>query len=132
VTDLKEALLYTSISPISMQILFPYIAVALTALITVFHHSGLKRRFGDAKGMWLYFVFFFLFSVAVPTLIIVVVEPNPLQVLSDLGADPGNYKVGVLLMLPETVPSLPTNWATSCCTTAHGSFSIEAYCFSPC
>jgi membrane protease YdiL (CAAX protease family) len=99
VTDLKEALLCNSISPISMQIVFPYIAVALTALITVFHHSGLKRRFGDAKGMWLYFVLFFLSLVAVPTLIIVVVEPNPMQVLSDLGADPGNYKVGVLLIL---------------------------------
>jgi len=99
VTELKKAFLYTSISPISMQILLPYIAVALTALITVFYHSGLKRRFGDAKGMWLYFLLFFLFFVAGPILIVVVVEPSPLQVLSDLGAGPGNYKVGVLLIL---------------------------------
>jgi membrane protease YdiL (CAAX protease family) len=89
-----------------MQILLPYIAAALAALITVFYHSDLKRRFGDAKGMWLYFSLFFLFFVALPTLIVVLVEPIPLRVLSELGVGPGNYKVGVplmLLFLPITV-----------------------------
>ena len=104
--DFSKVFLYASITPISMQILLPYIAAALAALITVFYHSDLKRRFGDAKGMWLYFSLFFLFFVAMPTLIVVLVEPNPLQVLSELGVGPGNYKVGIpllLLGLPITV-----------------------------
>ena len=104
--DFSKVFLYASITPISMQILLPYIAAALAALITVFYHSDLKRRFGDAKGMWLYFSLFFLFFVALPTLIVVLVEPNPLQVLSELGVGPGNYKVGIpllLLGLPITV-----------------------------
>lgn len=104
--DFSKVVLYASITPISMQILLPYIAAALAALITVFYHSDLKRRFGDAKGMWLYFSLFFLFFVAMPTLIVVLVEPNPLQVLSELGVGPGNYKVGIpllLLGLPITV-----------------------------
>ena len=104
--DFSKVVLYASITPISMQILLPYIAAALAALITVFYHSDLKHRFGDAKGMWLYFSLFFLFFVAMPTLIVVLVEPNPLQVLSELGVGPGNYKVGIpllLLGLPITV-----------------------------
>jgi membrane protease YdiL (CAAX protease family) len=82
-----------------MQILLPYIMVALTVLITAFHHSTLKSRYGDAKGTWLYFLVFFSLLAVVPTLIVVLVENDPLQVLSDLGVGLGNYRIGVALML---------------------------------
>ncbi len=98
-TQLKQAFFHASISPISMQILLPYIAVALTVLITAFYHSTLKSRYGDAKGTWLYFLLFFTFLAAVPTLIVVLVETDPLQVLTDLGVGLGNYRIGVVLML---------------------------------
>ena len=86
-------------SVLSFQILFPYTAVALTALVTWFHPSVLKRRLGDNGGMWLYFVLFFLMLLAVPVIVILAVEPRPLLALAGLGLRFGNYKIGLLLML---------------------------------
>lgn len=98
-TQLKLAVFHASISPTSMRILLPYIAVALTLLITVFHYSELKKHYGDAKGMWLYFASFFLFLAAVPILIVVLVENDSLKVLAGLGVGPGNYRIGVVVTL---------------------------------
>ncbi len=96
---LKTAFFYTSISPISMRILLPYVTVALTGLITIFYHSALKSRYGDAKGVWIYFLVFFGLLAAVPLLIILSVENDPLPVLIDLGVAVGNYRIGLVLML---------------------------------
>ena len=82
-----------------MGILFPYLAIALTLLITVFHHSALKRRYGEAKGMWLYFLLFFLLLEAFPVMILAVVETDPLRGLAALGMGAGNYRIGLILTL---------------------------------
>jgi membrane protease YdiL (CAAX protease family) len=101
--DINAAILYTSISPSSMRILLPYIAAALTAMITVFYHSVLNKRYGDAKGMWIYFAAFFILLEAVPVFLVFFIESEPLQVLVDLGVTVGNYRIGlvsVLIFLP--------------------------------
>jgi membrane protease YdiL (CAAX protease family) len=97
--DFKEAVFHTSISPGSMRILFPYLAVALTGLITIFYHSVLNRRYGDARGTWIYFAAFFTLLEALPVLLILLVESEPLQVLIDLGVTVGNYRFGLVLVL---------------------------------
>ncbi len=98
-SELKTAFLYTSILPISMRILLPYIIIALTGMITFFYHSALKNRFGDAKGTWIYFAAFFTLLAAIPTLIIVLTENDPLQVMKQLGLKTGNYGIGLVLVL---------------------------------
>ncbi len=97
--DLSTVVFHAPISPISMQILLPYITVALTGMITIFYHSTLKKRYGDAKGTWIYFAAFFLLLAAVPLIIILCVENDPLRVLADLGVATGNYRIGLVLML---------------------------------
>jgi membrane protease YdiL (CAAX protease family) len=97
--ELKTAAFQTSISPISLQILLPYVTVALTGMITIFYHSTLKNRYGDAKGTWIYFAVFFALLAAVPLLIILSVENDPRRVLIDLGVAVGKYRIGLLLML---------------------------------
>jgi membrane protease YdiL (CAAX protease family) len=95
-TELTAAVLQASISPFSMRILLPYITIALAGTITIFHHSTLKNRYGDARGMWLYFAVFFALLAAVPVLLILFIENNPLRVLSGLGITLGNYRVGLV------------------------------------
>jgi membrane protease YdiL (CAAX protease family) len=95
--ELTTAVSQVSISPISMRILLPYITVALTGMITIFYHSTLKNRLGDAKGMWLYFCIFFALLAAVPILLILLIEGDALRVLIDLGVTVGNYKIGLVL-----------------------------------
>ena len=88
-----------TLARLSCQILFPYVAVALTALITAFHSSVLKKRFGDSRGVWLYFVLFFLLLLGFPVLVIILAESTPRLVLTSLGLRVGNYRIGVLVML---------------------------------
>ena len=89
----------TTFARLSFQILLPYVAVALTTLITAFHPSVLQKRFGDSRGVWLYFVLFFLFLLAFPVLVIILAESRPQLVLTSLGLRFGNYRIGLLLML---------------------------------
>ena len=97
--EFKEALFHTSISPSSLRILLPYITVALAGMITVFYHSVLNKRYGDAKGTWIYFAVFFTLLAAVPILLILFIESQPLQVLIGLGLTAGNYRLGLVLFL---------------------------------
>jgi len=94
----SDLLLSVSIEPTSLRVVYPYLAGALTLLVTVFYHAALKRRYGDAKGTWLYFVAFFALVTAVPLLLIVLLERNPLRVLSGLGLSWGAYRIGLILV----------------------------------
>jgi membrane protease YdiL (CAAX protease family) len=82
-----------------MRILLPYTAVALTGMITVFYRSFLRKRYGDAKGMWIYFLVFFILFAAVPILLILFIENEPLRVLAGLGLAAGNWRIGLLLVV---------------------------------
>ena len=93
-----DMLPFASIEPASMRIALPYLACALTLLVTVFYHAALKRRYGDAKGTWLYFAAFFTLTAAVPLLLIAAMESEPFRVLNDLGLSWGAYRIGVILV----------------------------------
>lgn len=82
-----------------MRVLLPYITVALAGMVTVFYHSVLNKRHGDAKGSWIYFTVFFTLLAAVPIVMILLIENEPLQVLIDLGLTAGNYRLGLVLVL---------------------------------
>ncbi|MBN2552574.1 MAG: CPBP family intramembrane metalloprotease [Spirochaetales bacterium] len=97
--QIREVVLAASISPPSMRILLPYIAVALTLMTTQFYHAALKKRHGDARGTWLYFLLFFTLLAALPLLLILLAEDEPLQALSELGVGWGEYRIGGALML---------------------------------
>jgi membrane protease YdiL (CAAX protease family) len=88
-----------SISTLSLQILFPYIAVALTVLITGLHRSVLKTHWGDTRGMWLYFSLFFLLLLVIPVVVVLIVESRPLWILAGLGVRFGNTRIGLLFLL---------------------------------
>lgn len=107
--NLESVVLYAPVFSRSLEVLFLYVPLALLLLITVFYFNNLKRHFGDAKGMWVYFSLFFLFLCLIPVSIIIALEPQPLQLLSDLGVGLGNYKIGVLLIL---------GWLPICGTTS--------------
>jgi membrane protease YdiL (CAAX protease family) len=97
--ELRTAVFHTSISAVSIRILLPYITVALTGMITFFYHSILNKRYGDAKGTWIYFAVFFILLAAVPILLILLLEGDPFQVLVDLGFTAGKYGIGLVLVL---------------------------------
>ena len=82
-----------------MRILLPYITVALAGMVTVFYHSVLNKRHGDAKGSWIYFAVFFALLAAVPILLILLLENEPLKALGALGLTAGNYRLGLVLVL---------------------------------
>jgi membrane protease YdiL (CAAX protease family) len=88
-----------AISTLSLQILYPYIAVALTVLVTGLHHSVLKRRLGETVGMWLYFSVFFLLLLGLPTAVLFLVEPDPLSSLAGLGLALGDHRTGLWILL---------------------------------
>ena len=51
-SGLREAVFHMSISPGSLRIVLPYVTVALAGMVTVFHHTVLNKRYGDARGSW--------------------------------------------------------------------------------
>ena len=98
-SGLREAVFHMSISPGSLRIVLPYVTVALAGMVTVFHHTVLNKRYGDARGSWIYFAVFFTLLAAVPILLILLFESEPLQVLIDLGLTAGNVRLGLALFL---------------------------------
>ena len=86
------------LQPLSLQILFPYLAAALAALASVFHHRRLRARYGDTTGMRLYFGIFFGLLAAVPVGVVLAVEADPWRVLRELGLAPGNHRLGLPIL----------------------------------
>ena len=84
--------------PVSARILFPYLAVALTLAGSLLHHRRLRSILGDARGMWVYFVVFFVLFLVVPSIIISTVEPLPREAFAFFGVQPGNWPLGLLFV----------------------------------
>jgi membrane protease YdiL (CAAX protease family) len=85
------------LEPLSARILFPYLAAALAVAGSLLHHRRLRTTLGDARGMWVYFGSFFLLFLVVPAMLIVAVEPRPLDASAFYGIRPGNWPLGLLL-----------------------------------
>jgi hypothetical protein len=95
---LLGALRSSPLSPSSLIILLPYLAVALTAMVTALHHRRLRARHGDQLGMWLYFTLFFLLLFALPVLILAIAEQDPSRMLIAIGLRAGNWRTGLLIL----------------------------------
>jgi membrane protease YdiL (CAAX protease family) len=85
------------------SILFPYLAVALTLLATVFSRKAFLRKGGDFKATLLYFASFFLLLFVLPCLIVFVSAARPLHFLGQIGFSPGRAGRGLLV----TAAALP-------------------------
>lgn len=85
-------------------VLLPYLAGALTALASGLHHRRLKARFGDWRGVWLYFALFFLLLAALPAAIVCLTAAGPADsALAALGLRAGRWRLG----LPVLAAALP-------------------------
>jgi membrane protease YdiL (CAAX protease family) len=93
-----ESLVASTLATRSLAVLIPYVAVGLTVNITVLNDRRLRERFGDATGMWIYFVSFFVIFLAIPVALLLAVEKEPLRVLAGLGAQPGRAGLGLVLV----------------------------------
>ena len=96
--NIEAPLLPAGFAPRSFFIVLPYLAVGLTLMATFFHHRRLKEKLGDARGMRLYFVLFFLLLFLVPLLIIVFSESEPPLALAGMGLRLGNAALGFAIV----------------------------------
>ena len=78
-------------------VLYVYLAVAFTLMMTVFHHSTLRKKHGDYRACLLYFAAFFSLFLAVPLVIIGLAAPGPAGFLAAVGLRAGRASRGVLL-----------------------------------
>jgi membrane protease YdiL (CAAX protease family) len=76
-------------------LLYPYLAVAFTLMVTVFHHRRLRRRRDELNAVLLYFAAFFLFFLAVPVILIVLSAADPAVFLQALGLTIGRSGRGL-------------------------------------
>jgi membrane protease YdiL (CAAX protease family) len=78
-------------------LLYPYLAVAFTFMVTVFHHRTLRRGRGELRTFLLYFAAFFLFFLAVPLALILLTAADPADFLRSAGFSAGRSGRGLLL-----------------------------------
>jgi membrane protease YdiL (CAAX protease family) len=88
----------TSLDPGLMRaLLYPYLALAFTLMVTVFHHRNLRRHRGDLSAFLLYFAAFFLFFLAVPLALILLTAAEPAAFLRSAGLTLGRSGRGLAL-----------------------------------
>lgn len=82
---------------LTRTLLYPYLALAFTLMVTVFHHRRLRRRHNELAAFLLYFVFFFLFFMALPVALILLSAADPAAFLRSLGLTVGRSGRGLVL-----------------------------------
>ena len=82
---------------LTRALLYPYLALAFTLMVTVFHHRSLRRNRGELRAILLYFVFFFLCFLAVPLALILLTAASPAAFLRSAGLTFGQAGRGLLL-----------------------------------
>jgi membrane protease YdiL (CAAX protease family) len=78
-------------------LLYPYLAVAFTLMVTVFHYRALKRGREELRAVFLYFSFFFLFFLALPLALILLTAADPAAFLRAAGFSAGRVGKGMLI-----------------------------------
>lgn len=82
------------------SLVFLIYAVAFTLLSSLFHYKRLLEKYkDDFKAFVLYFVYFSLFLFVIPVIVILLLFPHPLETLKNLGFQPGNYQLGLKIIL---------------------------------
>jgi len=88
----------TSLDPgLTRAFLYPYLALAFTLMITVFHHRTLRRGRGELRAFLLYFAAFSLLFFALPLLIVFLTAADPAAFLRSVGLTFGRTGRGLAL-----------------------------------
>jgi membrane protease YdiL (CAAX protease family) len=82
---------------LTWALLYPYLALAFTLMVTVFHHRTLRRGRGELHAFLLYFASFFLFFLALPLALILLTAADPGAFLRSAGLSTGQTGRGLLL-----------------------------------
>jgi len=88
----------TSLDPgVTRALLYPYLALAFTLMVTVFHHRTLRHGRSELRAFLLYFAAFFLFFLAVPLVLILLTAADPASFLRAVGLTSGQSGRGLML-----------------------------------
>lgn len=82
---------------LTRALLYPYLALAFTLMVTVFHHRRLRRRFDELGAFLLYFALFFLLFMALPVVLVLLTAADPAAFLRSLGFTFGRSGRGLAL-----------------------------------
>lgn len=80
-------------------LLYPYLALAFTLMVTVFHHRNLRRNRDELRAFLFYFAAFFLFFLALPLAIVLLAAADPAAFLNTAGLTFGRARRGLALLL---------------------------------
>jgi membrane protease YdiL (CAAX protease family) len=88
----------TSLDPgLLRALLYPYLALAFTLMVTVFHHRSLRRNHDELRAFLLYFAAFFMFFLVVPLALIMLAAADPAAFLHSAGLTLGRSGRGLAL-----------------------------------
>jgi membrane protease YdiL (CAAX protease family) len=82
---------------VTRALLYPYLALAFTLMVTVFHHRALRRGREELRAFILYFASFFLFFLALPLGLIRLTAADPAAFLRAAGFTSGRVGRGLLI-----------------------------------
>ncbi len=82
------------------SLLFFIYALGFTLLSSFFHYKRLQKKYPDDLQVFIrYFIYFCLFLLVIPAIVIFLYASQPLEALKIFGLRFGNYKLGLLLCL---------------------------------
>jgi len=82
------------------SLLFFIYALGFTLLSSFFHYKSLQKKYTDDLKVFIrYFMYFCLFLLIIPAIVIYLYSSQPLEALKNFGFRFGNYKPGLLLCL---------------------------------
>lgn len=82
------------------SLLFLIYAVGFALLSSLFNYKNLLKKYNDDFKVFIqYFAYFSLFLLLIPVIGIFLYSPHPLEILENLGFQPGNFKLGLILIL---------------------------------
>lgn len=82
------------------SLLFLIYAVGFALISSLFNYKNLLKKYKDDLKVFIrYFAYFSLFLLLIPVIGIFLYSPHPLKSLKNLGFQPGNFKLGLILIL---------------------------------
>jgi membrane protease YdiL (CAAX protease family) len=82
------------------SLLFLIYAVGFALISSLFNHKNLLKKYkDDLKAYIRYFAYFSMFLLLIPVIGVFLYSPYPVEILKNLGFQPGNFKLGLVLML---------------------------------
>ncbi|HSQ36026.1 MAG TPA: CPBP family intramembrane glutamic endopeptidase [Candidatus Binatia bacterium] len=103
---------FTEIEPVRV-LLYPYLALAFTLMVTVFHHRNLRRGRTELRAFLLYFAAFFLFFLAIPLGLIMLGAADPAAFLRSAGLTVGRAGRGLAFSAAAVPVCLIAAWLGS-------------------